>query len=224
MDSRICRCHRIGKRFHPVKMPFAGGLLLKDDTVHHLKRSGCQTVWIGAESGSQRILDAMEKGTTVEDIYRSTLLLREHNIRVGFFIQYGYPGEQHSDIDMTLEMIRKCRPDEIGISVSYPLPGTKFYETVKAELGDKRNWIESQDLDMMYKGTFPPEYYRTLHTVTHKKFRLWQGKEILKHAATNPFSLNKQKMRRLASMPFHALTLPSLQSELKRIERLTYQR
>jgi radical SAM superfamily enzyme YgiQ (UPF0313 family) len=210
--------------FIPFKCLSRADLLLKDDTVRHLKRSGCQTVWIGAESGSQRILDAMEKGTTVEDIYRSTLLLHEQNIRVGFFIQYGYPGEQHSDIELTLEMIRKCRPDEIGISVSYPLPGTKFYENVKAELGDKQNWIESQDLDMMYKGTFPPEYYRTLHTLTHKKFRLWQGKEILKHAATNPFSLNKQKMRRIASIPFHALTLPSLQSALKRIERYTYTR
>ena len=90
--------------------------------VSALRAAGCRTAWIGAESGSQRILDAMEKGTRVEQIPEATRLLHDAGIEVGFFLQFGYPGETCEDIELTLQMVRECRPDDIGISVSYPLP------------------------------------------------------------------------------------------------------
>ena len=72
---------------------------------------------------------------------------------------------------MTLKMVRECAPDDIGISVSYPLPGTKFFESVKLELGDKQNWTDSNDLAMLYHGPFPTEFYRILHGRVHYEFR-----------------------------------------------------
>jgi anaerobic magnesium-protoporphyrin IX monomethyl ester cyclase len=69
-------------------------------------------------------------------------------------------------------MVRDCLPDDIGISVSYPLPGTKFYERVKAELGEKQNWQDSDDLAMLYRGPFPAEFYRLLHRFIHAEYRL----------------------------------------------------
>src|SRR5581483_1131171 len=80
-----------------------------------LARAQCRTAWIGAESGSQRVLDAMEKGTRVEQIERATALLRADGIQVGFFLQFGYPGETRDDIEQTIAMVRRCRPDDIGI-------------------------------------------------------------------------------------------------------------
>jgi len=145
-----------------------------------LKAAGCKTVWIGAESGSQKILDAMDKGDKVEDIYRATHLLHAQDIEVGFFLQFGYPGEDWNDIQRTLQMVRDCMPDDIGISVSYPLPGTKFFERVKMELGDKQNWIDSDDLAMLYRGPYPTEFYRILHGRVHHEFRLrcaWKRRE-----------------------------------------------
>jgi anaerobic magnesium-protoporphyrin IX monomethyl ester cyclase len=68
-------------------------------------------------------------------------------------------------------MVRECMPDDIGISVSYPLPGTKFYERVKMELGEKQNWVDSDDLAMLYRGPFPQEFYRILHGRVHHEFR-----------------------------------------------------
>ncbi len=164
----------------PFKCLSRVDLLLKDDTIRHLARAGCQTVWVGAESGSQKILDAMEKGTGVEEIRRATGLLHEAGIRVGFFLQFGYPGETREDIQQTLELVRECMPDEIGVSVSYPLPGTKFYDRVKARLGDKHNWVDSQDLDLMFPGEFHPEFYRVLHRVVHKKFSIWRGIRVIR--------------------------------------------
>ncbi len=192
----------------PFKCLSRADLLLKEDTVQHLKSAGCATVWIGAESGSQKILDAMEKGTTIAQIYESSRLLHESGIRVGFFLQFGYPGETKEDIEKTLTMIKECGPDEIGISVSYPLPGTKFYERVKAELGEKHNWVDSQDLDMMFHGTYSREYYRVLHRVVHKKFRVWRGRNTARNILSDPLSVKMKSFRTFASMAFHGLSLP----------------
>lgn len=138
----------------------------------NLAKAGCKTVWMGAESGSQKILDAMDKGNAVQDIYRATQLLRQHGIEVGFFLQFGYPGETWADIGLTRQMVRECLPNDIGISVSYPLPGTKFYERVRAELGDKQNWVDSDDLAMLHHGPFPQSFYRKLHRFVHAEYRL----------------------------------------------------
>lgn len=149
--------------------------LINEKTAAALARAGCKTVWLGAESGSQKILDAMDKGDTVQDIYRAATLLRSHGIAVGFFLQFGYPGETWNDVQQTLKMVRDCAPDDIGISVSYPLPGTKFFERVKLELGEKQNWVDSDDLAMLYRGPFPTEFYRILHGRVHYEFRAWKA-------------------------------------------------
>src|SRR5579864_3692706 len=81
----------------PFKSLHRVDLLLRGDTVEALRRAGARTVWVGAESGSQRILDAMEKGTRVEQIYEAARRLRAAGIEVGFFLQFGYPGETRED-------------------------------------------------------------------------------------------------------------------------------
>jgi radical SAM superfamily enzyme YgiQ (UPF0313 family) len=88
-------------------------------------------------------------------------------IRVGFFIQLGYMGEDLADILSTRDLLDAARPDEIGVSVSYPLPGTKFYELVKAQLGGKTRWQESNDLEMMFQGTYTSDFYRAIRNLLH---------------------------------------------------------
>ena len=134
-----------------------------------LREAGCKEVWIGAESGSQKILDAMNKGQNVAQILTARELLRAEGIRVGFFLQLGYLGETLDDILATRELVDEARPDDVGVSVSYPLPGTKFYEQVKEQLGDKRHWRESNDLDMMFAGTYTSEMYRTVRNLLHEQ-------------------------------------------------------
>jgi anaerobic magnesium-protoporphyrin IX monomethyl ester cyclase len=174
--------------------------LVNEKTAPALAKAGCKTVWIGAESGSQKILDAMDKGDKVEDIYRAVELLHKHGIEVGFFLQFGYPGETWEDVQKTLKMVRECKPDDIGISVSYPLPGTKFYERVKMELGEKQNWIDSDDLAMLYHGPFPQEFYRILHGRVHYEFRM-------RHAFLKP------DLKKIIRVPYYLIGL--LISELR---------
>jgi anaerobic magnesium-protoporphyrin IX monomethyl ester cyclase len=132
-----------------------------------LRDAGCREAWLGAESGSQRVLDAMNKGTTVTEIEVARARLKSVGIRVGFFIQLGYMGEQLSDILATRDLLEAARPDEIGVSVSYPLPGTKFYDLVKAQLGGKTHWQESNDLEMMFQGTYTSDFYRAVRNLLH---------------------------------------------------------
>ncbi|VXC18953.1 Radical SAM protein [Flavobacterium sp. 9AF] len=156
-------------------------LLLKEDTIEALATSGLEEVWVGAESASQKILDAMDKGTKVSEIYEATRLLKQKNIKVAFFLQFGYLTENQEDIQKTIQMVKELLPDNIGISVSYPLPGTKFYDKVKDDLKLKANWKDSDDLDLMFQGTYSSNYYRKLQRFVHKEYRKSQGFDYLKN-------------------------------------------
>jgi anaerobic magnesium-protoporphyrin IX monomethyl ester cyclase len=202
----------------PFKCLSRADLLLRDENeVAALRRAGCQIVWIGAESGSQKVLDAMEKGTRVEQIYEATSRLRQAGVQVGFFLQFGYPGETWQDIERTLQMVRDCRPDDVGMSVSYPLPGTKFYHNVKAQLGEKQNWDDSADLAMMYQGPFTTAFYRQLHTVVHKEFRSRRTWREWRRLLPRPWQLRPVHLREAAATLYRLATLPLARRALRQL-------
>lgn len=177
------------------KIQSRADLLLEEDTIEALAQSGAETVWVGAESGSQKILDAMDKGTTVQQIAEATRLLKQKNVRIAFFLQFGYLGETREDIMQTIQMVVDLLPDEVGISVSYPLPGTKFYEKVKDQLLEKKNWSDSDDLAMMFESTFKSTYYRHLHRYVHSIYRKHKGYRSLKKLLSSPLDLNYKDLR-----------------------------
>lgn len=154
----------------PFKMQSRCDLMTRP-TAAALRRAGCAEVWMGAESGSQQVLDAMDKGIRVEQIAEARHNLRRHGIRACFFLQFGYPGETWSDIERTIRMVRENQPDDVGISVSYPLPGTKFFDLVADQLGQTTNWRNSGDLAMMFRGTYSSEFYRALADALHGEVR-----------------------------------------------------
>ncbi len=211
---------------HKAHIPFKSlnraDLLLRGKTIPALKRAGARIVWIGAESGSQRVLDAMDKGTQVEQIYEATRKLHEHGIQVAFFLQFGYHNETREDIELTLKMIRDLMPDDIGISVSYPLPGTPFYERVQHELTQKQNWVDSADMAMLYQGPFGTQFYRQLHTVVHKEYRSLKAWQALKHLGTHPQEARPAHLRQFASALYHRATLPLAQRTLNQLATLPH--
>ena len=148
--------------------------LMTTGNVRALRRAGCAEAWLGVESGSQKILDAMDKGTHVEQIAKARANLREEGIRACYFLQFGYPGETWDDIQKTVALVRETRPDDIGVSVSYPLPGTRFYERVRAQLGPKTNWSDSDDLSMMFQGAYTDKFYHALHDALHAQVDSWK--------------------------------------------------
>ena len=188
-------------------------LMIQENYIRSLARAGCENVWMGAESGSQKILDAMNKGTTVEQIYESTRLLKKNNIRPSFFIQFGYLGETRKDIEQTIKMINDLLPHDIGVSVSYPLPGTAFFEKVKTQMREKTNWTDSDELALMFRNTYTPAFYKQLHRYVHHEFRKQQGLDILRHAMRKPLSQGWREWKKILASAWYAMR--SFQGRLK---------
>lgn len=214
--GRLMAMEDISIRF---KIQSRADLLQEGELVEALARSGCENVWIGAESGSQKILDAMDKGITTPQIYNATCLMKKHGIKPSFFIQFGYPGELKEDIEMTIEMINDLLPFEIGISVSYPLPGTIFYERVKADLKKKANWTDSDEMALMFNNTFPPSYYKQLHRYVHQNYHRHLAKNSLAQLLKNPFKANALSLKKALSVVYHSPAAIVEKLKLKRLEK-----
>lgn len=185
------------------KIQARADLLLQENYVKDLARAGCDNIWMGAESGSQKILNAMDKGTTVEQIYHSSSLVRKYNMKPSFFIQFGYPGETKDDIKKTIRMINELLPHEIGISVSYPLPGTVFFEKVKTELKEKTNWTDSDELALMFRNTYQPEFYKQLHRYVHMNYRAHMAWKHIKQLLRKPASATSHSIKKAASLFYY---------------------
>jgi radical SAM superfamily enzyme YgiQ (UPF0313 family) len=183
--------------------------LMTDESVAGLRRAGCHEVWLGAESGSQAVLDAMDKGIAVDDIRMARARLGAAGIRACFFVQFGYPGETWADIETTIELVRETLPDDIGVSVSYPLPGTRFHTMVQGDLDGKANWAVSNDLEMMFHGTYTSPFYRRLHLALHDDLDLRRrraGHSRARHASLPEVELAEHERRVAAAWDeVHAL-------------------
>jgi anaerobic magnesium-protoporphyrin IX monomethyl ester cyclase len=145
------------------------------------------------------VLDAMDKGSTVEAARTATRTLKTHGVRACWFIQLGYPSETWEDIVTTRDLIRDEQPDEIGVSVAYPLPGTEFHARVQAQLGRQRNWKDTGDLAMLFQGAYSTALYRKVRDVLHAEIETpaedddaWTQleAEAVHHRSPHPFRLS----------------------------------
>jgi anaerobic magnesium-protoporphyrin IX monomethyl ester cyclase len=190
--------------------------LMTPQTVASLKRAGCVEVWMGVESGSQKVLDAMDKGLRVAEVKRARSRLGDAGIRACYFLQFGYPGEQWEDIQQTIELVRDTRPDDIGISFSYPLPGTVFFERVREQIGAKTNWTDSDDLCLMFKAAYKDEFYLALRNALHAEVDSWHTRIHLDLTVLwdNVFALERTSRNAEATVFTHRETLVRLQVEI----------
>jgi len=134
--------------------------LQSERSVELLRKLGCYRIWIGSESGSQKILDAMERGVTVEQVRRSTKLAQAHGIQVGMFLMWGYEGEEIEDIAATVEHVKRSNPDVFLTTVSYPIKGTGYFANVRDKIALPVAWAEGSDRDYVVEGRRGREYYR----------------------------------------------------------------
>lgn len=125
-----------------------------------LAELGCLRVWIGSESGSQRILDAMQRGVRVEQVQRAVELCRAAGIETGMFIMWGYEGEEIADIEATVAHVRRCRPDVCLTTVSYPIAGTPYHDEVRGKLINIGTWRESTDRSIAIQGRHSRRFYQ----------------------------------------------------------------
>lgn len=125
-----------------------------------LAELGCFRLWIGSESGSQRVLDAMERGVTVAQVRDAVHLIRAQGIQTGMFLMWGYEGEELEDIEATVDHVRACAPDVFLTTVSYPVRGTPYYADVDSRLVRLGEWRQTTDRDYRIRGRRSRRYYQ----------------------------------------------------------------
>jgi len=133
---------------------------LKARMADTLAELGCFRVWIGSESGSQRILDAMERGVKVEQVREAVAFCRASGIETGMFLMFGYEGEELSDIEATVEHVKACLPDVFLTTVSYPIKGTPYYDQVAPRLVSIQDWASGSDRDLKIAGRHSRRYFQ----------------------------------------------------------------
>jgi radical SAM superfamily enzyme YgiQ (UPF0313 family) len=129
------------------------------DILKGLRETGCFRIWYGAESGSQKVLDSMTKGTTVQQVREAARITQEVGMQAGFFILLGYPDETTADIRMTIDFLKDTRPDVVGTSIAFPIKGTEFYHRVEKRIMPDENWSSRNQNKLLFKGKYPRLYY-----------------------------------------------------------------
>ena len=133
-----------------------------------LKRSGCVQVWIGAESGSQRIIDAMDRRVDVKQVRHMLRETKRAGVGTGTFIMLGYPGETEADILETVEHLKQSDPDQFTITLTYPIAGTELHAEVREDMTNSPAWATSSDRDQDFRRVYRKEYYRhAIRYLTH---------------------------------------------------------
>lgn len=150
--------------------------LQSEDAVKTLQALGCYRIWIGSESGSQKILDAMQRGVTIEQVRNAVKLAQRYGIKVGMFLMWGYEGEELEDIAATVEHVKQTNPDVFFTTVSYPIKGTSYFDTVTDKVELPLAWADASDRDYVITGRRDKHYYRLAD--------LWLRSEVDAHRTT----------------------------------------
>jgi anaerobic magnesium-protoporphyrin IX monomethyl ester cyclase len=150
-------------RRRSLKLPFeciSRADRLNAEVIDHLAELGCFRIWIGSESGSQRILDAMERGVTVAQVQTAVALCKSRGIQTGMFLMWGYAGEEMEDIEATVAHVKRTNPDVFLTTVSYPIKGTPYFSEVAPRVVSSRAWAEGSDRDYAIRGRHSRRFYK----------------------------------------------------------------
>jgi len=172
--------------------------LVDHEILKGLRETGCFRIWYGAESGSQKVLDSMTKGTTVQQVREAARITQEVGMQAGFFILLGYPDETTADIRMTIDFLKDTRPDVVGTSVAFPIKGTDFYQRVEKRVIPDDNWSSRNQNKLLFKGKYPRLYYWFAVR--------WLVKEV-----------NVDKMWRLKKRPYPRILMESAKAFVARL-------
>lgn len=136
---------------------------LNPKVVGLLSELGCFRIWIGSESGSQRILDAMRRGVSVEQVQSAVQLCKANGIQTGMFLMWGYEGEELTDIEATIDHVKRSDPDVFLTTIAYPIRGTPYFEKVADRVTALKTWAEGSDRDFRIRGRHSHRFYQSVN-------------------------------------------------------------
>ncbi len=169
------------KRRGNLRLPFEtisrADRMMKEEVLATLAELGCYRIWIGSESGSRRILDAMERGVTPEQVQWACQAAKRHGIEVGMFLMWGYEGETEEDIDATIDHVKKSDPGIFLTTVAYPIKNTAYYKEVADRVVSPQSWAQGTDRDHAIRGRHSRAYYRHADQLLRQEVEAFRLKE-----------------------------------------------
>ncbi|HQR37288.1 MAG TPA: radical SAM protein [Blastocatellia bacterium] len=160
--------------------------LVDDEMLRGLKAAGAFRIWFGAESGAQHVLDAMHKGTKVEEIRAACGWAKQAGIEVGLFIMLGYPTETRDDVLKTLTLLKDIDPEVFGIAVAFPMKGTDFYENIKPLVRPESTWTQTNENRLVFEGQYRPGFYWFAERLLHNEVAMHR---LIAHGPMQPLEL-----------------------------------
>ncbi|HET9228507.1 MAG TPA: radical SAM protein [Thermoanaerobaculia bacterium] len=192
-----------------LKLPFEtisrADRMMKEEVLETLADMGCYRIWIGSESGSRRVLDAMERGVTPEQVQWACQAARRHGIEVGMFLMWGYEGETVEDIEATIDHVKKSDPGVFLTTVAYPIKNTAYYQEVADRVVPPAAWASGSDRDHAIRGRHSRTYYK------HADQWLRQEVESFRLEGTDP--LRAAELREAAARSREALLASAGEAE-----------
>jgi len=179
--------------------------MMKDEVLQTLAEMGCYRIWIGSESGSQRILDAMQRGVKVDQVIWATEAAKRYGIQVGMFLMWGYQGEQIDDIAATVELVKRCQPNIHLTTVAYPIKNTGFFANSADSIVLSKEWSMATDRDYRIKGRHSRGYY--------KHADAWLNNEVEAARLEGSDPTEAERRRSVAAQAREAMAAISAQTE-----------
>ena len=173
---------------------------MNDEIINILKKTGCHRVWIGAESGSQKIIDAMDRRVDVEVVKNQLIATRKAGIETGTFIMVGYPGETYDDILETATYLETALPDQFTITKSYPIKGTALYDEIEGQITKQPDWFSTTDREIDFERQYPDTFYDAAIRYIYNRVRLKRNEDgLVERAKTRlKIALSHSTMKRIA--------------------------
>jgi anaerobic magnesium-protoporphyrin IX monomethyl ester cyclase len=156
---------------------------MNEEVIRLLKETGCFRVWIGAESGSQKVIDLMDRRVDVNQVREMIRLSKKYEIEAGTFIMLGYPGETEQDIEETIRHLKESDPDHFTVTVAYPIKGTELFEEVEADRVASLDWSTSTDRQIDFKRTYRRRYYDFAVQRVISELNYFKAKNKMSYAA-----------------------------------------
>jgi anaerobic magnesium-protoporphyrin IX monomethyl ester cyclase len=171
--------------------------MMKDEVLVALKELGCYRIWIGSESGSQKILDSMQRGVTAEQVQWATHAAQRHGIEVGMFLMWGYEGETLEDIEATIDHVKRANPNIFFTTVAYPIKNTPFFHAVSDRVTLSLDWERATDRDWRIQGRHSRNYYRHADRWLRNEVEAHRKRDIDPTAATELYAIAAQARQQL---------------------------
>jgi anaerobic magnesium-protoporphyrin IX monomethyl ester cyclase len=185
---------------------------LNDEVVDLLAELGCFRVWIGSESGSQRILNAMERGVTIEQVQSAVAGCKTRGIQTGMFLMWGYEGEELQDIEATIDHVKRSDPDIFFTTVAYPIKGTPYYQRVADSLVQLKPWSETSDRELTLRNHRPARFYEFADRLLRDEVQLARLQRRAVEDSATSTSVAEQELRMRIEMAREGLYSTSAQA------------